>query len=98
MLRPLGWTGVGGWGVAFSFAVAALLTLAVCPGPSPEAEKASEFAQNLLQGKVGSVLLYIWWVSPLRWISFKKSDRSLEDFFTTWGFPRSVCASVVLVL
>ena len=36
--------------------------------------------------------------SPSMWISFKLSDRSLEDFFTTWGFPRSVCASVVFVL
>ena len=30
------------------------------------------------------------------WISFTLSHKSLEDFFTTWGFPRSVCAWVVL--
>ena len=41
----------------------ALLNLALCPAPAVEAEAASKFAQNPLQGQVGLVVPCIRWVS-----------------------------------
>lgn len=61
----------GGWGISEQprrtppVQLQLFLNLALCPGPSStEAETASKFAQNPLQGRVGFVSPYIGWGSP----------------------------------